>query len=122
MLAQMKKGLFTFLAATVLSTAGGSGLYAAQPQGEQRAAQITSLRPDGKSPAETAGLSVRDKILAVDGTPVTDRPALLQKLDNLGGAAVLRVLFAKNGEVRDVRVLPDPHLGIHFKIVKMTAK
>ena len=122
MLAQLKKGLFMFLAATVLSVASGSGLVRSattgrkegRPNHESQAGRQESRRSSGTVGARQDSGGRWD---AGYGSP---RPTA--KARQPRGAALLRVLFAKNGEVRDVRVLPDPHLGIHFKIVRIRAK
>jgi predicted metalloprotease with PDZ domain len=116
MLARMKKGLATGLALVLLVLAGGTSRCAAKERGEVvRAAELTWVRADG--PADKAGLDVHDQVLAVNGVLVTDRPALLRTLAGLGNRAVLEVRSGRTGEVRRVVVRPDPHLGIHFKIV-----
>jgi predicted metalloprotease with PDZ domain len=119
MRARVTKGLAMGLAALLLVVAGGMCLHAARGPGTQTAAEITMLRADGSGPAERAGLAVCDQILEVNGTPVTDRPTLLRTLGGLGDRAVLLVRFRQTGEVRKVKVWPDPHLGIHFKIVEV---
>jgi predicted metalloprotease with PDZ domain len=118
MLARMKKGPATGLALILLVLAGGTSRCEEKGRGEvTRAAELTWVRADG--PADRAGLAVHDQIIAVNGAFVTDRPALLRTLAGLGDRAVLEVRSGRTGEVRRVVVRPDPHLGIHFKIVSV---
>ncbi len=56
-------------------------------------------------PAEAAGLAPGDRIVAVDGTPISYFPELVDYVEPRGGVAI-RMTVEKNGKRRDVVVTP----------------
>ena len=66
------------------------------------------------SPADQAGISGGDKIVAINGEPVGYWVQLVEKIQNAGGAIQLDVL--KNGITERIEVTPDPEdntIGIY---------
>lgn len=59
-----------------------------------------------ESPADRAGLAVRDRVVAVDGVSIETWPEMAEKITDGGGAA-LWLTVDRSGEIFDVRVTPE---------------
>lgn len=98
---------------------GGSGGTAAPP-GAGRGAQENANSKvismvEYNSPADQAGLSARDEILAVDGVPLeTHSVADVLKTKRAGDK--IRLLIAHHGEIRDVDVVLGSKMRRSFSI------
>jgi regulator of sigma E protease len=59
-----------------------------------------------ESPAEKAGLTARDRVIAVDGVPIETWTEMAEKI-TVGGGAALWLTVDRDGEIFDVRITPE---------------
>ena len=70
----------------------------------ERDGELWVLRVTEDSPAERAGLVVGDRIIAIDGRPVTELGALWKALWNGGAERDVTLQIRRQGQLRDVAV------------------
>jgi predicted metalloprotease with PDZ domain len=93
-----------------VAPAPGAGRGAAESSGTHVISMI-----EYNSPAEHAGLSARDEILAIDGAPLGNR-AVDDMLKTKKPGETIRLLAAHHGEIRELNIVLGSKMRRSFKI------